>query len=265
MKPKVFFLALFLNECELLEVVLNEYWRYVDYFVIAEADHTITGLPKHLILERNLKHFNQYKDKLINLKFVNCSIPNLDFVWEQEKRLRDSILVEINHLVQPDDIIIYADIDELTDQETFGAAIYNLINAKKPQVIKCVNRMYTFDYEHPEKTKIFGPYFQFRKNIETIHTSRLEREHYEVIDNGRGWHFQNLGGSVQLLSECVSTAHLEDAKFWEIKESELAERIKNGDDLKGNKYLPVPLLEQNFPFYVWDSRERFGDLFVQNV
>ena len=261
---KIYYFSLFLNECELLEITLNQYWNLVDYFVIAEADHTFTGFKKHFVLDRNIKLFEKYKSKLIHLKFVECSIPDLGHVWAQEKRLRDCMLLELEKQIQDDDVIIYSDIDEIVSKIDFIIALRGLLTSKKPQVLKCINRMYFFDLEHPNKDKIYGPYFIYQKDVKSIQDAREARAEYNIPTDNCGWHFQNLGGTNQLLAECAATSHLEDSRFLEMQKIELEKQINSGNDLKGSIYTKVNLDSSNFPEYVWANRQKFDYLFSSN-
>lgn len=57
----------FFNEFELLEIRLKELWDTVDYFVIAEANITQSGIPKPYYLLDNWERFRPYAEKIIHV------------------------------------------------------------------------------------------------------------------------------------------------------------------------------------------------------
>ncbi|MEM6579230.1 MAG: N-acetylglucosaminyltransferase, partial [Pseudomonadota bacterium] len=65
--PRIFDCFPFFNEIELLELRLEQHYDHVDFFVLAEATHTFSGLPKPLHFEEHAERFDRFADKIIHV------------------------------------------------------------------------------------------------------------------------------------------------------------------------------------------------------
>ncbi len=54
----------FFNEAELLELRINLLKNHVDHFVICEADHTFSGLPKPFLVPDLIKQLGLPQDQI---------------------------------------------------------------------------------------------------------------------------------------------------------------------------------------------------------
>lgn len=98
------------NEIDLLELRLNELWDVVDVFVIVEAKHTFTGNPKPMCLAENEERLAKYADKIRYV--VVDAFPDGMSNWGKEEYQRNALKREMSD-VQPDDILIFSDLDEI--------------------------------------------------------------------------------------------------------------------------------------------------------
>ena len=70
---KIYDCFTFFNELDLLEIRLKTMDKFVDYFVIVEANKTFSGAPKESIFLKNQKRFEKWKSK-IRYKFIELFI-----------------------------------------------------------------------------------------------------------------------------------------------------------------------------------------------
>lgn len=63
----VFECSMFFNENDLLEVKLNEHWKFVDKFIIVEAGETHTGIKKPYNFDHD--RFKPYAEKIVYVTF----------------------------------------------------------------------------------------------------------------------------------------------------------------------------------------------------
>lgn len=101
---------LFFNELELLELRLHELADVVDRFVIVEATHTHTGLPKPLHFAENRHRFRKFKERILHV-VVREHFPRMrpgKFADYQRDAVRQALAD-----CRPDDIILFSDVDEI--------------------------------------------------------------------------------------------------------------------------------------------------------
>jgi beta-1,4-mannosyl-glycoprotein beta-1,4-N-acetylglucosaminyltransferase len=143
----------FYNELKMLEFRLEEYYDYVDYFVIVESNLTHSGIEKPYYYEENKEKFKKFSSKIIHVKkelpkniSENLSDdeyykilgepewPNMNkinelqrlknqnlFFWGpfiREALQRDAMIEGINKVnPKENDIIFISDVDEIIDVE----------------------------------------------------------------------------------------------------------------------------------------------------
>lgn len=143
---KVYDCFTFFNELDLLEIRLEELYRYVDYFVLVEARQTHARVPKKLYYEENKERYKKYYDKIIHIvidmpkfnfldkllikrqlnkpnKFLSnialsYGIGRMKMDWAQ----RSSIKLGLKD-AKDEDIIIISDLDEIPNPKVLGKAI----------------------------------------------------------------------------------------------------------------------------------------------
>lgn len=120
---RVFLINTYNNETDLLHMKLDEAYPVVDYIVLVEGARTFQYRPKpiHFSFERDTE-FRRYHDKIIH--HVYDFMPRggskrnrQQLKWLQEQRARLEGYRAIKHLVQPGDLIISADVDEIIRRE----------------------------------------------------------------------------------------------------------------------------------------------------
>jgi hypothetical protein len=202
----------FFNELDILEIRLQELWNSVDYFVISEANMSHSGKPKEFILLDNWERFKPYADKIKHIKVED--MPDTPDSWAREKFQRWCLTRGLTDM-QPDDIIITADCDEIprgeavdmikVDNNDYSRYILSIpmfqykINymkifniAKQPNIIVTRGRSYTHAQQEREYT---FPWVQ--KPDDTVE-----------IDHA-GWHFTYFGDDKNAINKIQNFAHTE--------------------------------------------------------
>ena len=81
---------IFNNELDMLEIRLYELYDYVQLFLIAESNRTLSGKSKPLYLKENWSRFHRYHDKI---RRIEVSLGNLmntsQTAWDNERLMRD--------------------------------------------------------------------------------------------------------------------------------------------------------------------------------
>lgn len=127
-EPKVFLFNTFLDEVDFLLMKLDEVFPVIDWFVIVQGTHTFQGDPNPVFhssrkaVEEN-KEFDRYRSKIIF--HVHTCIPsrmdngkvNRSSVWGCEFAARIAPYDAVKHLLQPQDVIVQTDADEIPRRE----------------------------------------------------------------------------------------------------------------------------------------------------
>jgi beta-1,4-mannosyl-glycoprotein beta-1,4-N-acetylglucosaminyltransferase len=137
----IFDFCSFLNENDLYEIRLKQYWDFVDKFIVVEVSETHTGLPKPLNFDH--ERFKPYAEKLVYVTFssfqeeINKHPELLDDVAVMERGnaqakddwtrayFQDNYLVKIlNDLgAKDDDIVLMSCLDEFIKKSAFDQAM----------------------------------------------------------------------------------------------------------------------------------------------
>ena len=224
--PKVVDCFPFFNEVELLEFRLVLLWDVVDYFVIAEATHTHAGHPKPMHFDP--VRYAKYMSKIVHV--VVDDFPETTDSWVRERFQRDVLTRGLARLsLQPDDILILSDLDELPNP----TVVSNLPHLLEPMSLEMVLYYYNFETRFrgvwtQSKVCTVG---QFRALDCTL--SGLRARICPVIRNG-GWHCSYFGSP-----ERIQTKLQELNRDAYTNLDKIRERMKNHDGLYGSNFDPV--------------------------
>ena len=100
---------LFNDEFDMLAVHLAITSNYVDRWIISEGNRTFSGLSKPYHLQENIDRFPEYKDRII---IMPIDLTNFEANWQCENQMRRGLQPAID-LLDPNDIVIHADLDEI--------------------------------------------------------------------------------------------------------------------------------------------------------
>jgi hypothetical protein len=81
---------IFNNEFDMLEIRLYELYDYVNLFLIAESNLTLSGKPKPFYLKDNWAQFSRYHNKIRRVEIPLSKLINTrKDPWNNEQRMRD--------------------------------------------------------------------------------------------------------------------------------------------------------------------------------
>ena len=174
-KYKIYDCFTYFNEIDLLLFRIDYTYKYVEKFIIIEADTTHTGVPKPTKLDLNLIP-KKYHNKII-YKYISftkeCNTP-----WKREYYQRDiikDILLTFNH----DDICIISDCDEIANYETLIRYLnkYNLYD----KLIHYINPTYLYNIHNLQYD--YHPSCAISCNIKSIKNNTISKLRFNSIKN----------------------------------------------------------------------------------
>ena len=101
---------MFCDELDILKLRLEYLYDVVDYFVIAESNHTHTGDPKPLVFAENKELFEKYLGKILYVEIPR--MPGEGGAWDVEHFQRNYLKTALLNC-QDDDIVVISDLDEI--------------------------------------------------------------------------------------------------------------------------------------------------------
>ena len=192
---------MFYNELDVLEWRLKTLDKYVDLFILVEADVTHVGTPKELFFEKNKNRYSQWLSKIrqVTAKDMPADDPN---PWSREKHQRHCVLVGLEGV--PDDAtIIISDVDEIPDMSKVGT----------PQkTVTCHMHMFEYSFKY---TFTGEPWFgtvvtdvkSFRKLGPNFFRDNRWRFPYIPM---AGWHLSSFGDAEHVYHKLKTYAHAKD-------------------------------------------------------
>jgi beta-1,4-mannosyl-glycoprotein beta-1,4-N-acetylglucosaminyltransferase len=196
---------MFYNELDILELRLELLDRYVDRFILVEAEVNHVGGRKELFFENNKQRFAKWLPKIIQVVVSADIAPKDENPWSREKFQRDCIKRGLTTI--PDDaIVMISDVDEIPDMRLVPFE-------KLPHVVNSVH-MWMFEYSldylftgepwigtvitNCELIKRSGPNY-FRDN----------RWKFPVLQYS-GWHLSSFGTPMHVWNKMQTFAHARD-------------------------------------------------------
>lgn len=192
----------FYNELDLLEIRFNILDKFVDFFVIAEANESFMGKPKEFYFAQNASRFSKWRDKIIHHKIDD--FPNdLDLLekayaspntgakehwWIREFYQKESLIKPLSACSDSDTIFV-SDLDEIWNPETC------LPHINRPEVYRPVQKSYMHYLNGRCGEGMFtGTRFSTYSTVARygMNHFRTEREVKGIIIPNGGWHFANL-------------------------------------------------------------------------
>jgi len=204
------------NERELLEIRLNILDKYVDKFVILEADKTFSGKKKPLYFEQDIDLFQKWAHKIEYFVLEDWkdekiwemarNSPNTEYGkgakhWLQEFYIKEHLqdcLVSLD--LNDDDLVYIGDVDEIWNPEQF----------KSPILAKLKLKVYSYYLNNRSNEEfwgtIVGHYKDFKgKCLNHLRTNDLPRTQEEF-----GWHFTSIGG-YEKVKKKLTDSYTEDS------------------------------------------------------
>jgi beta-1,4-mannosyl-glycoprotein beta-1,4-N-acetylglucosaminyltransferase len=223
----------FYNELDMLELRLIEMYDYVDYFVLVEATKTFVGNKKQLYYQDNKERYAKYNDKIIHI--IVDDMPEDNNPWNLEHYQRRCIDKGISKLVlNEEDIIIIADIDEIIDTDIIikiKNGIYNIMNA---MLFALEQDMYYYNFNCINNNKWYHckllNYYTykniFKRDTEEI---RMSNRFYNIQKGG--WHLSCFGDVNFIINKIKNFSHQEFNNDIYLNDEKILNNIKNCKDV----------------------------------
>jgi len=241
---KIYDCITFSNERLLYNLRLNILDKFVDKFIVIEANYTHSGNLKKINF--NINHYPKFKKKIIHIvltqKTDELKFPNKDFTrWNSHKRMefqRNNITKALTE-AKPEDIIMYSDSDEIPNLHNVD---FNKLNEK---IIIFKQKMFYYKFNLILKNfSWYGTRAFRKKNLTTIQWMRhvkpkkygwwridvlWKKDKYinmKIIENG-GWHFTQLKSPKDLYYKFLNDEHHDEFELNKITYSKVKDMIKN--------------------------------------
>lgn len=224
----------YFEEKTMMEIRFNILDKYVDNFIVCEANFTHSGLKKEICFNAN--NYPEFKKKIIHLvmKSDPC-IENQSFSKLSEREKSIIRIAEQRNFIKKalvdfskEDFILHSDNDEIPNLTNINFnelqkkiiifqqdLFYYKLNLIYPEFFwygtkgSTLKNLKSFDWLRNIKNK---KYSIFR--IDT-YLSKIKYSNIEIIKNG-GWHFSNLKTIDELIRK-----YLNDENFSEFKEKKI--------------------------------------------
>lgn len=164
--PRVFDCFPFFNELDVLEIRLAELDALVDYFVIVEATHTQTGIPKPLYFADNRKRYERFADKIIHVVVDDLPL-NDPSHWPRESHQRDAIMRGLAG-AGPDDRIIISDCDEIPKPELLQRSLRFSGLSRRIVAFWCENYFFRLNLRNDAHDHRLGPRLLTMDNLRRL-------------------------------------------------------------------------------------------------
>jgi beta-1,4-mannosyl-glycoprotein beta-1,4-N-acetylglucosaminyltransferase len=198
---------MFYNELDILELRLTVLDRYVDRFVLVEAEVNHAGGPKELFFLKNRERFSKWLHKIEHVVVTAEESPKDDDPWSRENYQRTCILRGLADV--PDTaIVMISDLDEIPD-------LKHIPFEQMPNVVNTIH-MWMFEYSldfmftgeewfgtvitNAELMRKVGPNY-FRDN----------RWKFPAFKH-RGWHLSSFGNGAHVANKHLTFAHWKDQR-----------------------------------------------------
>ena len=294
---KIFDCFIYSDEEMLLEIRLNTLSKFVDKFVIVEANYKHNGDRKKQNF--NIEKFKKFENKSEYI-FIDKFPKGLNIVnihdnedTKSSKNIRNSIILEhyqrnmINDgltAASKDDLIIISDVDEIPilDNLNFEKNKNNLIFFKQKMFYYKFNLLYeNFDWigsKACRKKNFISPqWLRDTKNkkysfwrLDTFF-NKNKYTNVTLVDNG-GWHFTQIKSSADIFSKLNTFAHHEDFKGSGLSQDDIKNAVKEkrilydhsaDKDMQDHKWIGKKTLKtiniNKLPRYIFDNQNKFED------
>jgi len=223
---------MFYNELDVLELRLTVLDKYVDRFILVEAEVNHSGGPKELFFQKNKQRYEKWLHKITHIIVTAEESPKDKDPWSREKYQRHCILRGIQ---DDDSIVMISDVDEIPDLSKIKLSPY------ETRAVHMWMFEYSFDYvftgepwfgtviTHVKELKTHGPNY-FRDN----------RWKFPVIQYA-GWHLSSFGDGSRVALKVNTFAHAFDSHEIPWTEETFNRLISEGIHTDGKtRLLPRP-------------------------
>ena len=274
----------FFNELDILKLRLHILDPLVDRFVIEEATHTFSGLPKDLCFEKNREMFEEFLPKITYLVVDNS--PEKISTHERDKFQKNALAKALTD-ASDEDVLILSDVDEIPNP----AVLQELVKRFDPDKIYHLAQRNFYCYLNMEEvsgnllsitgefpgverrmwlgTKVFA-----KKNIpesgiiDLREISPEDPRSVRIADGG--WHFGYMGSchetdvSRRVGTKVVAAAHQEYNT--EDVLAEVKDRLILGEDIFGrNAVFQWAVVDESYPQYLLEHKSEYDYLIMPPI
>lgn len=274
----------FFNELDILKLRLHILDPLVERFVIEEATHTFSGLPKELCFEKNREMFEEFLPKITYLVVDNS--PEEISTHERDKFQKNALAKALTD-ASDEDVLILSDVDEIPNP----AVLQELVKRFDPDKIYHLAQRNFYCYLNMEEvsgnllsitgefpgverrmwlgTKVFA-----KKNIpesgiiDLREISPEDPRSVRVADGG--WHFGYMGSchetdvSKRVGTKVVAAAHQEYNT--EDVLAEVKDRLILGEDIFGrNAVFQWAVVDESYPQYLLEHKSEYDYLIMPPI
>lgn len=275
----------FFNELDILKLRMEIMDPYVDYFVLEESTVTFSGEDKKMIFAQNRHLFKQFEAKI---RYVAVSDSPMSGVTTHERdKYQKNQLIRALSDCQPEDIIIFSDVDEIPNPDTLMQVIEHFDAGK---IYHLAQRMFycflnmeeisgnllsiTGEFPGVERKQWLGTKICSFGNLpaEGIvylrEVSPADPRSVRVADGG--WHFGYMGGDGErdvarrIGIKVQAAAHQEYNSKRYLNEA--VDRLLCGEDIfdRNAKFVRVEI-DETYPEYLREHQGDYDFLMVPKV
>lgn len=214
---------MFYNEFDVLELRLEVLDKYVDRFILVEAEVNHKGGPKELFFKNNRERYSKWLHKIEHIIVTADESPKDRNCWSREKYQRNCILRGLEG-VDPSAIVMISDVDEIPD--------LTKVPYENLPHLTCSVHMFMFEYSLDYMftgEPWFGTVITTVENLRNFGPNHFRDNRWKFpVFQYCGWHLSSFGDGKHVWNKLTTYAHaLDDTHIVHPMEC-YDEFIKNG-------------------------------------
>jgi beta-1,4-mannosyl-glycoprotein beta-1,4-N-acetylglucosaminyltransferase len=223
---------MFYNEFDVLELRLECLDRYVDRFVLVEAEVNHVGGPKPLYFNENKERYAKWIHKIEHVIVKADESPKDENPWAREKYQRECALRGLAD-VTDEAIVMISDVDEIPDMARIPFE-------KLPHLVTSVH-MWMFEYSMDylfTGEPWFGTVITNCELFKRVGPNQLRDARWKFPSfRAAGWHLSSFGSPMHIWQKFQTYAHAKDAHIAHWTPDLLREMIESGMHTDGQTQL----------------------------
>ena len=207
----------FFNEFDMLEARLRLLDAHVDVFVIIEANHTFSGLPKPWHFDAQAARFAPWAHKIVHHRWLidlasarwrlTRWLKGKRFAWSIESGQRNAALDALAAFA-PADHVVFGDVDEIPSASAL-ARFDSVVNPQTPAAV-CEQALLYFNLGFKYPGSWHGTVFTTVEHLRRTGPEKLRRQRATLpaIADG-GWHCSYFMDPASLRKKIAAFSHQE--------------------------------------------------------